>query len=171
MKLSVKGRKDVVQVLRARFLGCIPSWKEIQVYAEECFNENMCHKNIVPGSNKFLRRKATTFERACRNIHLYCKAHNLDSPFGYIYVISNPQWSEFKIGASVDAESRLLQYNTYSPKRDYKLEYYVLVPNYLNIEQQLHKEFNAINEWVDAPLVDLKTRLKVIKQEIYWAMV
>lgn len=171
MKLSVNGRKDVLSVLQKRFLGCIPSWKEILLYAEECFHENMEHKNVVEGSNRYFLRKVTIYERAFRDIHLYCKAHNLDSPFGYVYVVSNPAWDELKLGSSIDAESRLLQYNTYSPKRDYKLEYYILIPDYMSVEQQLHKDLNAVNEWVNLPLAELKLELKRIKQKIYWAIV
>mgnify|MGYP003134686943 FL=1 len=43
---------------------------------------------------------------------------------GYVYVISNPCWSNWvKVGMAIDAKDRCKQYQTSSPFRDYKLCY------------------------------------------------
>lgn len=171
MKLAVNGRKELLLELSNRFKSRVPSFNEILEYAQDCFIVNMKHKSIIKGSSRYKKRKLNIYERAFRDIHLYCIANKFASPFGYIYIVSNPAWIELKIGSTIDAESRLLQYNTYSPKRDYKLEGYILVPNYEEVEKQLHKKFKATNEWVNIPLEQLKLELKSVKERIYRAIV
>lgn len=44
---------------------------------------------------------------------------------GFVYIVSNPAWpNHVKIGSAIDVYSRLDSYQTSSPFRDYKLEYY-----------------------------------------------
>lgn len=171
MKLVVNGRSDIVKELAIRFNSKSPSWKDILKYAESLLKINLKHKNIEIGSINYIKRKNTLYERAFRNIHLYCNSLGLESPFGYVYIISNPAWSELKIGSSVDAMTRLIQYNTYSPKRDFKLEHYILIPNYKLVEKELHKKYNADGEWVSTPINILKAEFKRLKNEIYRGIV
>ena len=43
---------------------------------------------------------------------------------GYVYIISNPAYvGWYKIGMAVDAEDRVMAYQTSTPLRDFKLEY------------------------------------------------
>ena len=45
-------------------------------------------------------------------------------PYGDVYIISNPAWKGwYKIGMATNAKDRLMNYQTSSPMRDYKLEY------------------------------------------------
>jgi hypothetical protein len=45
---------------------------------------------------------------------------------GYVYVVTNPAWPGWvKFGSAIDPESRLRNYQTGSPMRDYKVEGYV----------------------------------------------
>lgn len=68
---------------------------------------------------------------------------------GYIYVISNKAWSNhYKIGITKDVEDRLANYQTYSPFKDFKVEYSVYTENYLNIESEICKLYNTSSEWI-----------------------
>lgn len=56
-------------------------------------------------------------------IHVKHSESKVDSK-GFIYVISNPAWpNTYKIGKTYDISKRLNSYQTYSPNRDYKIEY------------------------------------------------
>lgn len=84
---------------------------------------------------------------------------------GYIYIITNksfPGW--VKIGVTEDIESRLRTYQTSSPHRDYKVEYYIKHPNYVEAEKQIqhnlqHFATDRKNEWFRCSLLLIKNRL------------
>jgi hypothetical protein len=77
---------------------------------------------------------------------------------GYVYLITNPAWTDFvKIGSSIDVMDRLNSYQTSSPLRDYKLEDYYFVWDRRKEETDLHNKFDyRNNEWCKAPLDDVK---------------
>jgi hypothetical protein len=61
-----------------------------------------------------------------------------DIKAGHIYLISNPAFIEhYKIGVSFDCHTRLKQYQTYSPYRDFVLEKYDFVLDKFKIEKVL----------------------------------
>jgi hypothetical protein len=58
---------------------------------------------------------------------------------GYVYALSNEAWPGWiKIGKSRDAEVRLNNYQTGSPKRDYKLVHCVQCADYNESERKAH---------------------------------
>lgn len=71
---------------------------------------------------------------------------------GHIYLISNPAYPlHYKVGASFDCHTRLAQYQTYSPYRDYKLEKYDFVLDKFLVEKLIlnHPLIDrAHGEWV-----------------------
>lgn len=80
---------------------------------------------------------------------------------GDIYVITNPAWPDWvKIGRGVDAKDRFKDYMTYSPFRDYKLEYYVHTDNRSEAEHKAHVEAEKLgerrNEWFNISLQQAK---------------
>ena len=59
---------------------------------------------------------------------------------GYVYVITNPAWSDWvKIGMAIDAEDRLNGYQTSSPMRDYELVHAISTPDRARAERVAHK--------------------------------
>lgn len=81
---------------------------------------------------------------------------------GHVYVISNPAWDGwYKVGKAVDAKDRYNSYNTSSPFRDFKLEYYVKVSDRGRAEKTAHslllKECkNHSGEWFNISFYKIK---------------
>ena len=66
---------------------------------------------------------------------------------GYVYVISNPAWSEWvKIGMAVDADDRCSGYQTSSPYRDYQVEAKVYYEDRRDAEYKAHEQAEQIGE-------------------------
>ena len=74
---------------------------------------------------------------------------------GYIYVISNSNFPNYyKIGVTEDIHSRLRTYQTSSPLRNYKIEYYIRHPDCYSAEKEIHQRMkpfatNIKNEWFE----------------------
>ena len=74
---------------------------------------------------------------------------------GYIYIISNTNFPNYyKIGVTEDIKSRLRTYQTSSPLRNYKIEYYVQHPDCYEAEKAIHESLKPFalskkNEWVE----------------------
>jgi predicted GIY-YIG superfamily endonuclease len=74
---------------------------------------------------------------------------------GYIYIITNksfPGW--VKIGVTEDIKSRLRTYQTSSPLRNYKIEYYIYHPDCYSAEKDIHEQMKYFarsqkNEWFE----------------------
>ena len=71
---------------------------------------------------------------------------------GHIYLISSPAYVDYyKVGVSYDCHTRLAQYQTYSPFRDFRLEKYDFVLDKFLVEKQIlsHPLIDrATGEWV-----------------------
>lgn len=84
---------------------------------------------------------------------------------GYVYIISNSHFPDYyKIGATQDINSRLRTYQTSSPHRDYKVEYYIKHPNCYEAEKKIQEKLKYFatdrkNEWFRCPLIMIKNRL------------
>lgn len=78
---------------------------------------------------------------------------------GFIYIIENPAWPNmYKIGMTIDTEERLNSYQTYSPKRDYKIRGYRFVQDRRVAEKELHKLLESerqLGEWFELPDVSI----------------
>ena len=87
---------------------------------------------------------------------------------GEVYVLSNPAWPGWhKIGMSTDVHTRLSNYQTGSPLRDYKVEYSVAVYDKYDAEACVHKKLAKhtcqLNEWFEAPLDYAITMCKLLR--------
>ena len=75
-----------------------------------------------------------------------------DVDYGFVYMISNPAFpNHVKIGMTMDVFSRLKQYQTYDPFRQFKLEHYRFVLDRREMERGIldHPEVMTENgEWV-----------------------
>ena len=59
---------------------------------------------------------------------------------GDVYIISNPAWEGwYKIGSAIDTEDRYYRFQTYSPKRDYVVEFKKKFQNRNKAERNAHK--------------------------------
>jgi len=115
----------------------------------EGFNENDKQFDVF-GSNKPIHFTTET---------PILSKHN-SKPKKYIYIISNPNHSGYKVGIAKNVKQRLNGYQTSDPNRAFKLEFSIKTENYREIEAEVHKYFEANYEWVDA---DLNTIIKKIK--------
>lgn len=117
-----------------------------------------------PTTNGFTNRVLFKKQSVMRVMQLACKNAKIPNTIGYVYAITNPAFPGWvKIGASVDAETRLNQYQTYSPKRDYVLEGYSMCMDYTSLEDRVLRKFpDRSGEWVKA---DVDVVLQIIKLE------
>lgn len=93
-------------------------------------------------------------------LNILCKKHSIPNNIGYVYIVSNPAWDGwFKVGAAKDAETRLLSYQTGTPFRDYKLEWYLPCSDYKKREEEFHTHSEFSHEWVQLSIADIKQML------------
>lgn len=84
---------------------------------------------------------------------------------GFIYIISNSEFPNYyKIGVTSDISNRLRAYQTSSPHRNYKLEYYIHHPDCYLAEQKIRENMKYFakeikNEWYKVDLNIAKSRL------------
>jgi len=84
---------------------------------------------------------------------------------GFIYIISNTAFPNFyKIGVTNDINNRLRSYQTSSPHRNYRIEYYIKHPDCYVAEQKIkdmmkHFALEMRNEWFKVDLNIAKSRL------------
>lgn len=99
------------------------------------------------------------------------KAENkLNVPEGFVYIISNAAWpSYYKIGMSQNPKLRLSQYQTYSPKRDYKLHHWSFWSDKADGERLVHKMYESTldHEWIYLDTEDLNSHLETINSHCF----
>ncbi|CAM0087367.1 hypothetical protein VPHD51_0088 [Vibrio phage D51] len=94
-------------------------------------------------------------------LNILCKLHSIPNNIGYVYIVSNPAWDGwYKVGAAKDAETRLLSYQTGTPFRDYKLEWYIPCEDYVKVEKEFHESNIFSHEWVQLPLSEIRQMLR-----------
>lgn len=85
---------------------------------------------------------------------------------GYVYIISNSNFpSYYKVGVTNDIKSRLRTYQTSSPLRNYKIEYYIHHPDCYGAEKQISEKLKYFateikNEWFKCDLELVKGRVE-----------
>ena len=84
---------------------------------------------------------------------------------GYVYIISNSNFpSYYKVGVTNDIKSRLRTYQTSSPLRNYKIEYYIEHSDCYEAEKRIAEKLRYFatdikNEWFKCDLEIDKGRL------------
>lgn len=90
---------------------------------------------------------------------------------GDVYIISNPAWPGwYKVGKAVSAYDRLNGYQTSSPFRDYKVEYYQHFNNHHDAETSVHnmlaaKGIEFRKEWFKTDLETIKNVISEVDDE------
>ena len=85
---------------------------------------------------------------------------------GYVYIISNSNFpSYYKVGVTNDIKARLRTYQTASPLRNYRIEYYVHHPDCYGAEKQISEKLKYFateikNEWFKCDLELVKGRVE-----------
>ena len=93
------------------------------------------------------------------------------SNVGHVYIVSNPAWEGwYKVGMAVDADDRCRSYQTSSPMRDFKLEYFKFFDDRRNAENIVHLKLSTTDyekrgEWFNAPLNEIVSVIKNIQEE------
>lgn len=120
-----------------------------------------------PYSNRTLKLTKYKLEQALKAVSTVGFIDKVPTSIGYLYAISNPQFTGWvKLGASKDAEARLLNYQTCSPHRDYVLECFIVVPDYFKEEESLLNRFaDRKGEWVRCTNIsDIKEVFKDLRK-------
>lgn len=85
---------------------------------------------------------------------------------GFVYLITHPSWPQFvKIGCAINPESRLKDYQTYCPRRAFRLEHYVYTKDRRELEEIMHSIFayeRVEGEWFR---VELKIAKRVLDDQ------
>ena len=71
-----------------------------------------------------------------------------------------------KVGIASDYKTRLNNYQTSDPLRQYKLEYTLLSPYFREIEKHVQKTFPNRHEWVQATKEEIITEIENFLKEI-----
>lgn len=123
--------------------------------------------NLYGTKGTKLRKKEVIFNAklAAMSLVKACKVPKKDLKCGFVYIISNPAWpGQYKVGISHDPKSRLAQYQTYSPNRDYKLEGYHFFFDKSVAEKLIHSSLGATHEWVSVPSSKLVKLQELLSQ-------
>jgi len=107
--------------------------------------------------------------------HLQQKVEDLYGRYtsGHIYILSNPAWKGwYKVGMAVEATDRLPTFQTGSPFRDYKLEYYKHFKDRRSAEKEAHillekSSKSKRGEWFQSSLLNIKQQIETLKGETY----
>lgn len=128
--------------------------KEMVVNVSKFILENKVNnskRNFKVGSNNHIRSIVDAYERALASVNMYCFKNNIPSDIGYLYLITSETHKGFvKIGYTSDVEARLLQYQTYSPFRDFSIFRYVICEKAREVEKivlEEFKEYSVSGEW------------------------
>lgn len=132
--------------------------ENIRYIVENISNKEKCddlRKTCLP--HNYIKRIKHFEQIVARDLLKYHHLNNKSSGLkaGYVYLISNPAWNDFKVGSTTDVNDRLRSYQTYSPLRDYILEFYFFSFNRLEDETKVLEAFNSKNEWLQAPKDDI----------------
>lgn len=118
------------------------------------------------GSGSFIRNLKHFSQIVARDLlkihHESSKSQGLKA--GYVYLISNPAWNLLKLGSAIDVLDRLNSYQTYSPNRDYALEFYFFSFDRREDERILLNSYTRSGEWVDAPKEQIIAKMKSLAQ-------
>ena len=85
---------------------------------------------------------------------------------GYVYVIGNHSWPNiYKVGIAKDPKRRLNSYQTSDPYRAYTLCYAQKTAFYKEIEQEVHNQLAATNEWIAGDVNEIIAAIKKLARQ------
>ena len=85
---------------------------------------------------------------------------------GYVYVIGNHSWPNiYKVGIAKDPKRRLNSYQTSDPYRAYTLCYAQRTAFYKEIEQEVHNQLAAANEWIAGDVNEIIAAIKKLARQ------
>ncbi len=137
---------------------CIPSTGAIHITEQNMLEFMVLYsKHLSTNGENKLNNSNFRYARKLAGVSLLKENHNRgiapsDIDAGIVYLIENPAFpGVYKVGMTIDLVSRLNQYQTYDPKRQFAVAHYEFVLNRRRAEswliQQLKVDF-AKGEWV-----------------------
>lgn len=87
---------------------------------------------------------------------------------GFVYAISNPAWEgQLKVGNTYDPHRRLMQFQTYSPFRDFSLDHWSFFSDKFSGERIIHSHFSNLrdHEWLDVSGLPIHEIFREIKNK------
>lgn len=166
MKLVANNRKiaisnfEEVYLASGRVLTTAVHTHYKQLLTRQLSTLEEANRLLVVGSRAYTARAYHLWQAACRDANIFSVVNKINTNLGYIYAVTNPAFDGyFKVGSSFDAETRLNQYQTASPFRDFKLDFYALAFDFREKEKYIHNQYKAqcLNEWVKVERKELKT--------------
>ena len=96
----------------------------------------------------------------------HAKLESDTSKEGFIYCITNPAWDGWvKVGKAVEDAKRFNSYQTYSPKRDFVMEWSLKVDDVHAVEAAFHRGRKADNgEWYEMSVDEARRLVSTIPQ-------
>lgn len=165
MKYNKGESKSLYELLATGSVSGDITPENIRFLVENITNKESCDKFKISCSPNNYARKIRHFEQiVARDLlkfyHKENKSSGLDA--GYVYLISNPAWKEFKVGCAIDVYDRLKSYQTYSPYRDYSLEFYFFSFQRREDESKVLEFFNSTGEWISSPKEEIIAFMKTL---------
>jgi hypothetical protein len=116
-----------------------------------------------------IRAHATRLHESGAAVARVALAEEDKTPDGFVYVLINPAWPDcVKIGSAVDVQSRLDQFQTGSPLRDYEMVYSVYTHDRLKAERACHAALahaRLEGEWFSCSVEWAKVVLNNVRDE------
>lgn len=167
MKTSINNRKEnvaeLLEWIKLNDLDFTTTIGRVEIVERYSFESTVKMYPLRDPTTKSFNNSVVFKKQAVmRALQLICKDAKIPNTIGYVYAITNPAFPGWiKIGASCDAETRLNQYQTYSPYRDYALVKYVMCMDYISLEDKVLRQFSErSNEWVKASIEEVKQILE-----------
>lgn len=162
MKTSINNRNNRIAnelVPRLQSISCVGDEKDLvvqnasKILEEKFFNnaDSLRFSSSTSGSRRVRNLLNKCLEESLTQLGLFNHINNVPSKIGFFYIISNKNFPNYyKVGHSKDAETRLNQYQTYSPFRDFELEKYLVVLDSKLAESAVLDYFSnsLTNEWL-----------------------
>lgn len=158
-KIAVANFEKVYLASGSNFTAAVHSHYE-QLFDQQLFTLEKVNRPLIVGSRTYRARSYHFWQAACRDANIFSVINKIDTNLGYIYAVTNPAFDGyFKVGSSFDAETRLNQYQTASPFRDFKLDFYALAFDFRAKEKYIHNQFkpSCLNEWIKVDRKELKS--------------
>ena len=123
--------------------------------------------SYIEGTARYKRAMADAREKAIASLTKYYHVNGIKSILGFFYIITSESYPNYyKLGYAKDCEDRLGTYQTYSPKRDFRLVKYIAVAN-AKLAESIAIEYlgnRMEHEWFMSD--DINTDFKNISKEI-----
>lgn len=154
---------------QSKCLECQQKYHEIQKTRFNLAGGRARYEALSADKKASLAETARRLYHAGREFQLVARFQEEAVKDGFVYVLVNPAWPEMvKIGSAVDVASRLDQFQTGSPFRDYEMVYSVYTHDRLKAERTCHARIATSRlqgEWFSCSVEFAKAILNTVRDE------